>query len=474
MVNNLDLISIDIEKYLSIHENKDILRFLTCGNVDDGKSTLIGRLLYDSNLIFDDHFSALRKNKDEASTAHENLDLSLLVDGLQAEREQGITIDVAYRYFNTAARKYIIADCPGHEQYTRNMVTGASNCDLAIIMIDARFGIQKQARRHAFICSLLGLKHIVVAINKMDLIDFNEDKFEKIKTDYHFFSQELGFNFIDTRFVPISALLGDNIVNASENMAWYLGLTLMAMLETTKVYSDKNFEDFRFPVQFVNRPNLNFRGYCGTIASGVVRTGDELIILPSYKRSCVKKIITYDGECEAAFPDEAITIVLEDEVDISRGDMLVKSDSVPIQGNQFLADIIWLAEAALCLKKEYYIKLFTKTTTGIVSHINYEIDLETLDHKISTQFDLNSIGNATVILNESIPLDNYKDNPKTGAFIIIDRLSNNTVGAGVISGFEKSKDLDKNKNKNKNYSAFEKSLNALICRDFPEWKCRQI
>jgi sulfate adenylyltransferase subunit 1 len=470
MFNNSDLISTDIEKYLSIHENKDILRFLTCGNVDDGKSTLIGRLLYDSNLIFDDHFSSIKKNKDESSIAHDNLDLSLLVDGLQSEREQGITIDVAYRYFSTAARKYIIADCPGHEQYTRNMATGASNCDLAIIMIDARFGIQKQTRRHAFICSLLGLKHIIVAINKMDLIDFNQVKYDKIKTDFHHFSKELDLKFSDINFVPISALLGDNIVNGSTNMIWYSGSTLMELLENTQVYKDKNLEDFRFPVQFVNRPNLDFRGYCGTIASGVVSVGDNLILLPSATHCQVKNIITYDGECESAYPDEAITITLEEEIDISRGDMLVKSNSVPIQCNQFIADIIWLSETALILKKEYYIKLNTKITSGIISDINYEIDLVSLNHKQSSLFSLNSIGSASIILNESVPLDTYINNHKTGAFIIVDRLTNNTVGAGVISGIE----VSNNFKKSKSYSDFEKSLNELICRDYPEWECKQI
>jgi sulfate adenylyltransferase subunit 1 len=470
MFNDSNLISTDIEKYLSIHENKDILRFLTCGNVDDGKSTLIGRLLYDSNLIFDDHFSSLKKNKDDVSIADHNLDLSLLVDGLQSEREQGITIDVAYRYFSTASRKYIIADCPGHEQYTRNMATGASNCDLAIIMIDARFGIQKQTRRHAFICNLLGIKHIVVAVNKMDLINFNETKYEVIKKDFNYFSEELGLKFIDINFVPISALLGDNIVNSSKNMAWYSDPTLMELLENTQVYRDKNLEDFRFPVQFVNRPNLNFRGYCGTIASGVVSVGDELILLPSETHCHVKKIVIYDGETEIAYPDEAITITLEEEIDISRGDMLVKSNSVPTQSNHFFADIIWLSETALALKKEYYIKLSTKITSGIISHINYEIDLESLKQKKSSQFTLNSIGNATIILNESVPLDTYKSNRKTGAFIIVDRLTNNTVGAGVIS---KVTQLNLSK-RHKNYTDFEKSLNALICRDYPEWECKQI
>jgi sulfate adenylyltransferase subunit 1 len=470
MLYNKNLISTDIKKYLSLHENKDMLRFLTCGNVDDGKSTLIGRLLYDNKLIFDDHLSSLRKDKEKTSIADEDLNLSLLVDGLQSEREQGITIDVAYRYFNTDSRKYIVADCPGHEQYTRNMVTGASNCDLAIIMIDARLGIQKQTRRHAFICSLLGLKHIIVAVNKMDLINFSETEYEKIIADYKSFSEELSLKFIDTHFVPISALLGDNVVNSSNKMNWYSGSTLMNLLENTQIYRDKNLEDFRFPVQFVNRPDLSFRGYCGTIASGILHKGDELIVLPSEKRSYVKKIVTYDGDAEVAYPDEAITITLDDEIDISRGDMLVKSHSIPVQTNKFLADVIWFSESALCLQKEYFIKLSTKITSGIVSIINFEVDLETLNQKRSSQLNLNSIGNVTIILNELLPLDTYNDNRKTGAFIIVDRLTNDTVGVGIITSFEKSN----NTISHHQYSDFEKNLNALICRDYPEWNCKQI
>ncbi len=470
MFHQSDLIATDIEEYLHQYEHKDLLRFLTCGNVDDGKSTLIGRLLYDSKLIFDDHLSALKKDNEKVGSAGENLDLALLVDGLQSEREQGITIDVAYRYFNTDKRKYIIADCPGHEQYTRNMATGASNCDLAVIMIDARYGVQQQTRRHAFICHFLGIKHIVVAINKMDLIGFDKEKYQKIKADYHSFSKKLNLQFPDIRFVPVSALLGDNVVDSSANMDWYLGLTLMELLEDTRLDKDKNIDDFRFPIQFVNRPNRDFRGYCGTVASGIVSRGDEVIVLPSGKRSYVKDIITYDNSWEDAYPNEAVTITLEDEIDISRSDMLVKSDSVPTQSNQFSANIIWLAESPLQQQREYFIKFSTKTISGVVDAIGYEVDLNTLLQKESSVFNLNSVGNVSVSLTETVPLDKYSDNPKMGAFVIVDRLTNNTVGAGIVSDFNEESSIDVNVR----YSSFEKDLNALICRHYPEWNCKQV
>ncbi len=470
MFHQSDLITTDIEEYLHQYENKDLLRFLTCGNVDDGKSTLIGRLLYDSKLIFDDHLSALKKDNERVGNAGENLDLALLVDGLQSEREQGITIDVAYRYFNTDKRKYIIADCPGHEQYTRNMATGASNCDLAVIMIDARYGVQQQTRRHAFICNFLGIKHIIVAINKMDLIGFDKEKYQRIKDDYYSFSQKLNLQSPDIRFVPVSALLGDNVVDGSKNMDWYSGLTLMELLEDTQLDKDKNIDDFRFPVQFVNRPDGDFRGYCGTVASGVVSKGDEIIVLPSGKRSHVKDIITYDKSCEDAYPNEAVTITLEDEIDISRSDMLVKSNSVPAQGNYFSANIIWLSESPLQQQREYLIKFSAKITSGVVDNIHYEIDLNTLLQKESSLFNLNSVGKVSISLTEIVPLDKYTDNPKVGAFVIVDRLTNNTVGAGIISDFNAELKTDKNTP----YSAFEKDLNALICKHYPEWRCRQI
>lgn len=321
MSHSSDLIATDIEAYLKVHENKDLLRFLTCGNVDDGKSTLIGRLLFDSKLIYEDQMAAIEKDSQKFNTTDEAFDLALLVDGLQSEREQGITIDVAYRYFSTDKRKFIIADTPGHEQYTRNMVTGASTCDLAIVMVDARHGIQTQTKRHSYICSLLGIKHIIVAINKMDLMEYSQEVYQKIKADYREMAKN--FNIDDIRFVPISALKGDNVVTPSENMDWYPGATLMKLLETVKVDQDKDLEHMRFPVQYVNRPNLDFRGFCGTLASGIIQVGDEVTALPSGKTSRIKSVFTHDGELETAYPGKAITITLEDEIDVSRGDMLV-------------------------------------------------------------------------------------------------------------------------------------------------------
>jgi sulfate adenylyltransferase subunit 1 len=335
MSHQSELIAQDINAYLAQHEQKELLRFLTCGSVDDGKSTLIGRLLHDSKMIYEDQLDAIRSDSVKHGTTGEKIDLALLVDGLQAEREQGITIDVAYRYFSTAKRKFIIADTPGHEQYTRNMATGASTCDLAIILIDARYGVVTQTRRHSYIASLLGIKHIVVAVNKMDLLDFDQAVFEKIKQDYFDFSAKLGMN--NVMFVPISALDGDNVVNRSERSPWYQGQTLMEIFETVPIAGDKNYSDFRFPVQYVNRPNLDFRGFCGNIASGLVKVGDEIRVLPSGKTSYVKSIVTYDGELPEAFTGQAVTLTLTTEVDVSRGDMLVLAkDSVP-QSNHLKA-----------------------------------------------------------------------------------------------------------------------------------------
>ena len=338
MSHQSDLIASDINAYLAQHERKELLRLLTCGSVDDGKSTLIGRLLYDTKMVYQDQLEAISSEASKSGAAEEELDLSRLTDGLQAEREQGITIDVAYRYFSTAKRKFIIADTPGHEQYTRNMATGASNCELAIILIDARHGVLTQTRRHTFIATLLGIKHIIVAVNKMDLMDFSEKVYNDIRDDYLDFTRDLDMG--NLTFIPISALKGDNVVHASEEMPWYEGDTLMWMLENAKISADRNFEDFRFPVQYVNRPNLDFRGYCGTIASGIVRKGDHITALPSGKSSTVKSIVTYDEELEHAFTPMAITITLEDEIDISRGDMIVHSDNLPTTSDDFVANIV--------------------------------------------------------------------------------------------------------------------------------------
>jgi len=432
MSHQSELISTDIDAYLEMHERKQLLRLLTCGSVDDGKSTLIGRLLYDSKMIYEDQLATITEDSVKSGTTGDTVDLALLVDGLQAEREQGITIDVAYRYFSTAMRKFIIADTPGHEQYTRNMATGASNCDLAIILIDARYGVQVQTRRHSIIASLLGIKHIIVAVNKMDLMEHDETVYNKIKEDYLEFAAKL--NKSDIRFIPISALNGDNVVNLSENMSWYDGQTLMEILETVEINSDRNFDNFRFPVQYVNRPNLDFRGYCGTIAAGVVRKGDKITVLPSGKTSSIQSIVTYEGEVEEAFPPMAITLTLADEIDVSRGDMITHCDDLPQVSNKFDAKIVWMTEQTMTTGKPYYIKLGTKTMNGSISKINHLIDVNTLEKSSVDELNLNEIAHCNVTLTASVPFDAYNLSKGSGAFIIIDRLTNVTVAAGMIIG----------------------------------------
>ncbi|MFG3694454.1 sulfate adenylyltransferase subunit CysN [Stutzerimonas stutzeri] len=432
MSHQSDLISEDILAYLAQHERKELLRFLTCGNVDDGKSTLIGRLLHDSKMIYEDHLEAITRDSKKSGTTGDDVDLALLVDGLQAEREQGITIDVAYRYFSTAKRKFIIADTPGHEQYTRNMATGASTCDLAIILVDARYGVQTQTKRHSFITSLLGIKHIVVAINKMDLMDFDQSVFEGIKADYLAFAERIELQPTSLHFVPMSALKGDNVVNRSERAPWYEGQSLMEILESVEIAGDRNFDDLRFPVQYVNRPNLNFRGFAGTLASGVVRKGDEVVVLPSGKRSTVKSIVTFDGELEQATPGEAITLTLEDEIDVSRGDMLVHADNRPRIADSFDAMLVWMAEEPMLPGKKYGIKRATSYVPGSIASITHRVDVNTLEHGPASSLQLNEIGRVKVALDAPIALDGYAQNRTTGAFIIIDRLTNGTVGAGMI------------------------------------------
>jgi bifunctional enzyme CysN/CysC len=432
MSHQSELISEDILAYLGQHERKELLRFLTCGNVDDGKSTLIGRLLHDSKMIYEDHLDAITKDSKKSGTTGEEVDLALLVDGLQAEREQGITIDVAYRYFSTTRRKFIIADTPGHEQYTRNMATGASNCDLAIILIDARYGVQTQTKRHSFIASLLGIKHIVIAVNKMDLKGFDQGVFEQIKADYLAFVEGIAFKPSSMHFVPMSALKGDNVVNKSEQSPWYDGQSLMEILETVEVAGDRNFDDLRFPVQYVNRPNLNFRGFAGTLASGIVRKGDEVIALPSGKGSKVKSIVTFDGELEQAGPGQAITITLEDEIDVSRGDMLVHGDNRPQVVDSFDAMLVWMAEEPMLPGKKYDIKRATSYVPGSIASIAHRVDVNTLEEGAASSLQLNEIGQVRIALDAPIALDGYAHNRTTGSFIIIDRLTNGTVGAGMI------------------------------------------
>lgn len=430
MSHQSDLISEDINEYLKQHEQKELLRLLTCGSVDDGKSTLIGRLLHDSQMIYEDQLEAIKKDSIKSGTIEGEIDLALLVDGLQAEREQGITIDVAYRYFSTAKRKFIIADTPGHEQYTRNMATGASTADLAIILIDARHGVLTQTKRHSFIASLLGIKHVIVAINKMDLVDYSEERFNEIKSDYLSFSADLDLG--DIQFAPLSALKGVNTITASDKTAWYKGKPLMEMLESVEVSKDKNLDNFRLPVQYVNRPNLNFRGFCGTIASGIIHPGDKITALPSGKTSSVKSIVNFDGELDEAFASQAITLTLNDEIDISRGDMIVKSDDLPSVSTAVKAHIVWMAEETIAPGKLVDIKLGSKSISGSIQSIDHLIDVNTLEKTSASQLELNSIALCTVHFNQTIAFDSYRDNKATGAFIIIDRMSNVTVGAGMI------------------------------------------
>lgn len=468
MSHQSDLIESDIDAYLKQHEQKELLRFLTCGSVDDGKSTLIGRLLHDSKMIYEDQLEAVKSDTVKHGTTGEKVDLALLVDGLQAEREQGITIDVAYRYFSTAKRKFIIADTPGHEQYTRNMATGASTCDLAVILIDARYGVQVQTRRHTYIASLLGIKHLVVAINKMDLVAFDEGVFENIRQDYQKLLRTLGQKE-DVYFVPISALNGDNVVNLSENMAWYEGKTFMEILEAAEVSGDKNLEDFRFPVQYVNRPNLDFRGFCGTIASGIVRVGDEIKALPSHKTSRVKSIVTYDGNLDEAFVDQAVTLTLEDEIDISRGDMIVHKAAEVALSNRVRAHLVWMSDTALTLDRQYWVKFASKTTTGFIESIEYRVDVNTFEQTPAETMDLNDISVVTLNLEQRIVTDAYSRNRATGAFIVVDRITNITVGAGMVDAV-----LSEGAKRAGDFSAFELELNALIRKHFPHWEARDL
>ncbi len=468
MIKQENLISENIEEYLKQHENKELLRFITCGSVDDGKSTLIGRLLHDSKMIFEDQMAAIKNDSKKFNTTDEEFDLALLVDGLQSEREQGITIDVAYRYFATDKRKFIIADTPGHEQYTRNMATGASTADMAIILIDARYGVQTQTRRHSFITSLLGIKNIVVAINKMDLMEFSEQVFNDIKQQYLTLADNLDFENI--QFVPISALKGDNVVSRSELSSWYHGSTLMEMLENTPISNSYNYQDFRMPVQYVNRPNLDFRGFAGTISSGVVRVGDEITVLPSGKSSKVKEIVTFDGNLQEATVPQAITITLEDEIDISRGDVLAHSNNLPESASNLEVNLIWMAEQALVPNKQYDFKFASKQTSGSVSNIDYSVDVNTLERNESLRLELNEIAKCQLSLNHEIAFDDYRNIKGTGSFIIIDRLTNVTVGAGMVV----AKGREDESKVNSNISAFEIEFNALVRKHFPHWEAKDI
>lgn len=431
MSHQSDLIAKDILAYLDQHERKELLRFITCGSVDDGKSTLIGRLLYDSKMIYEDQLAQLENESKVHGTTGGGFDPALVTDGLRAEREQGITIDVAYRYFSTAKRKFIIADTPGHEQYTRNMATGASTADLAIILIDARHGVLTQTKRHSFIVSLLGIRHVVVTINKMDLVGYSQERFDEICRDYQDFVSRL--DLPDLHFIPLAALHGENVVDPSPNMPWYRGSTLMNFLESVYIGSDRNLEDFRLPIQYVNRPNLDFRGFCGTIASGIVRRGDQIMVLPSKRTSTVKRIVTMDGDIEEAFCPQSITLVLDDEVDCSRGDMIVRPGNVPKVSNSFDATIVWMSPEAMVPGKTYLFKQTTQTISGQIDSLRYRVDVNTLHRSPAPDLQLNEIGRCSVTLTQPIYFDAYRRNRSTGAFIIIDRITNTTVGAGMIS-----------------------------------------
>lgn len=419
----------------------DLLRFITCGSVDDGKSTLIGRLLHDTHKVLEDQLSTLKSDSRKHGTTGDELDMALLVDGLQSEREQGITIDVAYRYFSTDKRKFILADTPGHEQYTRNMATGASNADLAIILIDARKGVLTQTRRHSYICSLLGIRHALVAVNKMDLVNYDHAVYESICEDYRKFSHDL--NFTEVRFVPISALCGDNVVDSGKAMPWYDGPSLLNILETVDVTAGHVMQDLRFPVQYVNRPDDSFRGFAGSLVSGSVERGDHVMALPSRKTSVVKNIVTYDGDLQQASGGVAVTLTFDDEIDISRGDIIVHGDRAPHVGNSFDATLIWMHESPLLTGKQYEFKLGTKSTRGMVQHIHHQTDVNTLAKAPASELRLNQIGSCRVELNDPVAFDAYDTCHGTGSFIMIDRLSNATVGAGMIaSAVHKTRDAD--------------------------------
>ncbi len=421
---------LDIKAFLDKDEQKDLLRFLTAGSVDDGKSTLIGRLLFDSKKLYEDQLVALERDSKRMGNAGEHIDYALLLDGLKAEREQGITIDVAYRYFSTNNRKFIIADTPGHEQYTRNMITGGSTANLAIILVDARAGVITQTRRHTYLVSLLGIHHVVLAVNKMDLVNYDRAVFDKIVADYKAFVEPLGIE--DVTCIPLSALEGDNVVDKSERTPWYEGPSLLEFLETVPIDRDRNYTNFRYPVQYVLRPNLDFRGFCGKVASGVVRKGDTVMALPSRKTSKVKSIVTYEGEIEEAFPPLSVTLTLEDEIDISRGEMLVHPDDLPIEGRCFEAMLVWMDEEAMDRDKHFYLKQTTNTTRAHIDGIRYKVNVNTMEQSPAERLELNEIGKVVISTNKELFFDPYVANKQTGAFILIDPITNNTSAVGMI------------------------------------------
>ncbi|WP_159714659.1 sulfate adenylyltransferase subunit CysN [Blochmannia endosymbiont of Camponotus nipponensis] len=460
-----------IENYLYVQQHKILLRFITCGSVDDGKSTLIGRLLHDSYQIYDDQLSILHSDSKKIGTQKDKLDLALLIDGLQSEREQGITIDVAYRYFFTKKRKFIIADTPGHVEYTKNMVTGASASELAILLVDARKGIQSQTRRHWFITMLLGIRYIIVAINKMDLINYNQKIFQKINEEYLEFTKQLSTN-INTKFIPISALDGDNITTLSTNMKWYDGPTLLDILENIHINSFSYFEnqELRFPVQYVIRHNLDFRGYSGTIASGYVHVGQSISVFPSNTISTIKRIIVFDRDQMHAVAGEAITITLEDDLDVSRGDMIIDAHAIVEPVQYALVDVVWMRKEELKKNQYFNVKTATKTVRAQVKNIEYQIDMHTLQPQDTKTIPLNGVGVIKLLFDEPLILDQYSRYPVTGNMIFIDLLTNDTVGAGMV----RTPIVRDKFEHNKNYSDFELALHKFIRLHFPHWKIQDL
>mgnify|MGYP000338352929 CR=1 FL=1 len=431
MAHSSDMIAGDIAAYLESHEHKGLLRFITCGSVDDGKSTLIGRLLFESKLLFEDQLAAIEADSKKYGTQGTEMDFALLVDGLAAEREQGITIDVAYRFFSTDKRKFIVADTPGHEQYTRNMVTGASNADAAILMVDARHGLLTQTRRHSFLMSLIGMRKVVVAINKMDLVDYSKARFDEIVEEYRAFAKQLDLG--DITFIPMSALKGDNVIEHGHHMPWYHGPTLMAYLETVEVDDERLQRDpFRLPVQWVNRPNLDFRGFAGMVTSGSIRPGDAIRVQPSGKRSTVSRLYTFDGDLDEAVAGQSITLLLDDEIDISRGDIISGVEQPSQTADQFETSLVWMHDQPLLPGRPYLMKLGTQTVSATVTDIKYQVNVNTLEHTAAKQLDLNAIGVCTLSLDRPVAFDPYPQSQDTGGFILIDRMTNNTVGAGML------------------------------------------
>ncbi|KPJ81367.1 MAG: adenylyltransferase [Gammaproteobacteria bacterium SG8_30] len=430
MSHKSDLIASDIEAYLEAHQHKGMLRFITCGSVDDGKSTLIGRLLYESKLIFEDQLAALEADSKKVGTQGEEIDFALLVDGLAAEREQGITIDVAYRFFSTDKRKFIVADTPGHEQYTRNMATGASTADLAVILVDARKGVLQQTRRHSYIVSLLGIRHVVLAVNKMDAVGYGHEVFEAIVAEYREFARLLGFDEVTA--IPLSALRGDNVTESSVNTPWYYGPSLMEHLETVQIEQDLRHRAFRLPVQWVNRPNQDFRGFAGTVAGGTVSPGDEVRVLPSGRQSRVARIVTQDGDLDEAVPGQSVTVTLEDEIDVIRGDVIAGAKAPPAVADQFQVTLIWMHEEPMLPGRPYLMKLGPRTVTASITDLRHKVNVNTLEHVAAKQLELNEIGLCNLSTDRPIAFDSYEENRDTGGFIFIDKLSNDTVGAGLI------------------------------------------